>query len=151
MRLVSSTRISSLTAGRRISTWPAFLRHVLPGMGPVGVAGDRHDRDPAVQRFDEAGDEVGRAGAERAVADPRTVGDPCIGIGREGAAALVVDEEMLHAELPQRVVERQQLEPAHAEHRPRATEAQHFGERPPAGHPPVRTVLPGRIADVVMV
>ena len=44
-RLVSSTRISSLTAGPQDLGLPAFLRHVLPGMRAVGVAGQRDDRD----------------------------------------------------------------------------------------------------------
>ena len=73
----------------------AFLGHVLPGMGAVGVAGDRDDRDAAIQQLDEAGDEVGRAGAERAVADAGAVGDPGIGVGGKGAAALVVDQVMV--------------------------------------------------------
>ncbi len=98
----------------------AFLGHVLPGMRAVGVAGDRDDRDAAVQRLDEPGDEVGGAGAERAVADAGAVGDPGIGVRGEGAAALVVDQVMVQADQPDRVVERQQLEPAHAEHRPGA-------------------------------
>ena len=98
----------------------AFLGHVLPGMRAVGVAGDRDDRDAAIQRLDEPGDEVGRAGAERAVANAGAVGDPGIGVRGEGAAALVVDQVVVQADQADRVVERQQLEPAHAEHRPGA-------------------------------
>jgi hypothetical protein len=39
------------------------------------------------------------------------------------------------AELAQRIVEGEKLEPAHAEHRADAAEAQHLGERPAAIHP----------------
>ena len=46
-----------------------LLRHVLPRMHAVGIAGDRDDRDAAVQRSDEAGDQVGGAGAEGGVAN----------------------------------------------------------------------------------
>ena len=122
----------------------AFLGHVLPGMRAVGVAGDRDDRDAAIQRLDEPGDEVGGAGAERAVANAGAVGDPCIGVGGEGAAALVVDQVVVQADQADRVVERQQLEPAHAEHRPGARQAQHLGERAPAGHRARRAILQGQ-------
>ena len=142
MRLVISTRISSLTAGLQDFDLAAFLGHVLPGMRAVGVAGDRDDRDAAIQRLDEAGDEVGRAGAERAVANAGAVGDPGIGVGGKGAAALVVDQVVVQADQAERVVERQQLEPAHAEHRPGARQTQHLGERAPAVHRARRAVLP---------
>ena len=89
---------------------------------------------PAFSAFDQAGHQVGGAGPERAVADPGAVGDARIGVGGKGAAALVVDQEVPHAELRQRVVERQQLKPAHAEHRPDAGEPQHLGERAAAVH-----------------
>ena len=98
----------------------AFLRHVLPGMGAVCVAGDRDNRDAAVQRLDKAGHEVGRAGAQGAVADAGAVRNSGIGIGRKGATALVIDQEMPQAEAGERVVERQELKAAHAEHRPGA-------------------------------
>ena len=94
MRLVMLDADQLLDRGPQDFDLAAFLRHVLPGMRAVGVAGDRDDRDAAVQRFDEPGDEVGGAGPERAVADARAVGDPGIGVGGEGAAALVVDQEM---------------------------------------------------------
>jgi hypothetical protein len=96
--------------------------------------GQRHHRDAGVERLDQGRDEIGRAGSERAVADARPVGHPRIGVGGEGAAALVVDEMVDEAERAQRVVERQELEPAHAEHRTDAMQAQHFCERPPAIH-----------------
>ena len=113
----------------------AFLGHVFPGMGAVGVAGKGDDRGPGVQRLDQAGDEVGGAGAEGAVAHAGPVGDAGIGFGGKGAAALVVDQEMAHAELAERVIERQQLEAAHAEHRPDPGQPQHLGHGTPAIHP----------------
>src|SRR3979490_2405752 len=47
-------------------------------------------------------------------------------------ARLVIDQEMPHADVTQRVVERQELKPAHAEHRTDFRQAQHLGERPAA-------------------
>ena len=47
-----------------------LLGHVFPGMRAVGVAGEGDDRGPGVQCLDQAGNEVGGAGAERAVAHP---------------------------------------------------------------------------------
>ena len=113
---------------------PAFLRHVLPGMRAVGVAGECNHRRPGVQPFDEAGHQVGGARPERAVAHTRAVGDAGIGFGGKGAAALVVDQKVPHAELGQRVVEGQELKPAHPEHRPDAGEPEHLGERAAAVH-----------------
>jgi hypothetical protein len=110
-------------------------------MHAVGIAGDGDDRDAAVQRLHEPGDEVGGAGAQGAVADAGAVGDPRIGIGSEGAAALIVDEVVVQADQPDRIVERQQLEAAHAEHRSGAGQKQHLGERAAAGHGPGRAIL----------
>src|SRR5207248_2301917 len=120
-------------------------RHVLPGMGAVCVAGDRDNRDAAVQRLDKAGHEVGRAGAQGAVADAGAVRNSGIGIGRKGATALVIDQEMPQAEAGERVVERQELKAAHAEHRPGAREAQHLGERAAAIHAALWAVAGGGI------
>ena len=113
---------------------PAFLRHVLPGMRAVGVAGQRDHRGPGVQCLDQAGDEIGGARPERPVADPGPVGDPSVSLRGKGAAPLVVDQEVPHAELRQRIVKRQKLKPAHAEHWPDAGEPQHLGERAAAVH-----------------
>jgi hypothetical protein len=52
---------------------------------------------------------------------------------------------MPHAELAERVVERQELKPAHAEHRPDLRQAQHLGERAAAIHAAFGAVLAGRI------
>ena len=101
MRLVASTRISSLTAGRRISVWrascvmffQAWSRLASPMIATSGM--------PALNDFDQPGDEVGGAGAERGVAHAGPVGDARIGVGGERAAALVVDQVMLEAERAQ--------------------------------------------------
>ena len=113
---------------------PAFLRHVLPRVGAVGVAGDRQHRRAGIERLDEPGDEIGSARPQRAVANAGPVGHPRVGVGRKRARALVVDQMMGQSELADRVVERKQLKAAHAEHRSDAGEAQHFGERAPAAH-----------------
>ena len=112
----------------------AFLRHVLPGMCAIGVASQRNDWHPGVEALNKAGHKVGGAGPERTVADPRSVGDPRIGVRCRGAAPLVIDQEVPQAELRQRVVKRQELKPAHPKHRPDLGEPQHLGERAAAGH-----------------
>jgi hypothetical protein len=122
----------------------AFLGHVLPRMRAIGVAGDRDDRYAAIQRLDEPCHQIGGAGAEGAVANAGAVGDPCISVGGEGAAALVVDQVVAQADQADSVVERQQLEPAHAEHRPGARQPQHLGERAAAGHRARRAILQGQ-------
>ena len=60
---------------------------------------------PAFSDFDQAGDEVGGARPRRRVADARTIGDARVGVGSEGAAALVIDQIVPEAQLPQRIVE----------------------------------------------
>src|SRR5262249_35228725 len=109
----------------------AFPGHILPGMGAVAVARDRDDRDAAIERFDEAGHQVGCPRAERRIANTGAVGDPGISVSGKGAAALVVDQMMVQPDNTHRVVKRQKLEPAHAEHRPGARQTQHLGDRPP--------------------
>src|SRR6516164_1048035 len=109
----------------------AFLGHILPGMGTVAVARDRDDRDASIERFDEAGHQVGCPRAERRIANTGAVGDPGISVSGKGAAALVVDQMMVQPDKTHRVVKRQKLEPAHAEHRPGARQTQHLGDRPP--------------------
>ena len=81
-------------------------------MAAVGVAGKSDNRGSGVERLDKSGDEIGGAGAERAVAHTGTVSDPRIGVRGERAATLVIYQKMPHAELRQRVVERQELKPA---------------------------------------
>ena len=103
-------------------------------MRSVGVAGERDDRHPAVEALDKAGHEIGGTGSERPVANAGAVRDPGKGIGGKGAAALVIDQVVPHAELRERVVERQQLKAAHPEHRPDLGEAQHLGECAAAVH-----------------
>ena len=77
MRLVTSTRITSFTAGLQHFDLPRLLRHVLPGMLAVGVADDRDLRNAGVEALDQPGDEIGRAGPERRVAHAGPVGDAC--------------------------------------------------------------------------
>ena len=68
---VASTRISSLHGGLQDFDLPRLLRHVLPGVIAVGVADDRDLRHAGVERLDQRGDEIGRAGPERRVAHAR--------------------------------------------------------------------------------
>ena len=103
-------------------------------MRAVSVASQRNDRHTGVKAFDEAGHQIGGAGAERTVAHTGAVGYPRIGVRCKGAAPLVIDQKMPHAELRQRVVKRQELKTAHPEHRPDLGEPQHLGERSPAVH-----------------
>ena len=71
IRGVRSIRITSLTAGRRISScrlsWVMFFQECVA----VAVADERDHRRAGVQRLDQRGHEVGRAGAERGVAHAR--------------------------------------------------------------------------------
>ena len=73
---------------------PAFLGHVLPRMLTVGVAGQRDDRDARVVGFREAGDEIGHARPERAVAHAGLSGHPCVGVRSERTRPLVVDQRV---------------------------------------------------------
>src|SRR5262249_48643882 len=120
-----------------------FLGHVLPGMHAVGVAGDRDDGDAAVQRFNQSGNEVGRAWAEGAITDARTICDARIGVGGKGAAAFVVDQMVVQADEAGGVVERQELEAAHTEHWPSTGQTQHLGESATTRHGSGRTVRQG--------
>ena len=104
-----------------------LLGHVLPGMVAVGVAHKDDLRHAGVEGLHQAGDQVGGAGPKRRVAHARPVRHPCKGIGGKGAAALVIDQMVCQALLPDGLVERQQLEPAHAEHRPHPGQRQHLG------------------------
>jgi len=123
-----------LDGGAQDVDLPALLGHVLPGMGAMGVAGDRDQRRAGVERLDESGDEIGGARPERAVAHAGAARDPRIGVRREGAGALVVDQMMAQPELTDRIVERQQLKAAHSEHRADARQSHHLGERAAAAH-----------------
>ena len=96
---------------------PRLLRHVLARMHAIGVADEGDHRRAGVERLHQAGGEVGGARAQRGIDQPDPARHLGVGIGRERAAALVVDEVVVELEPPRRVVERQQLEAAHAEHR----------------------------------
>ena len=111
-----------------------LLGHVLPGVRAVRVADERDERRPGVERLDEAGDEVGGAGPQGCIDEadaPRHLG---VGVGRERAAALVVDEVVIELQAPRRVIEGEQLEAAHAEHGAGAEGLEHAGHRLAARH-----------------
>ena len=126
MRSTISTRITSFTTGFSTSSCRASCvmffqecsRLVSPVMAMIGM--------PALKDSASAVVEIGGAGAERGVDDAGPVGHPRIGIGGKGAAALVVDERVPEPEDAAGLVERQQLEAAHAEQRPHFVELQHL-------------------------
>ena len=111
----------------------ALLGHVLPGVVAMRVADQRHQRRAGIQGFHQPGDEVGRARPERGVDQADAAGHLGVGIGGEYAGALVVDQMMAQAEPARRVVERQQLKAAHAEHRAAAQRLDHAGDGLTAG------------------
>ena len=110
-----------------------LLRHVLPRVVAVRVADDGDERDAGVERLDERGHEVRRARSQRRVAHSGATGDPRVRVGGERARPLVLDQVMGQAEPADRVVERQELEAAHPEHRAGAMHAEHLGECLAAG------------------
>ena len=114
---MSSTRSTSFTAGRRMSSCRASCVMFFPACSAVRIAHQRDHRRAGVQRLDQPGREIGRPRPERRIHQPDTARDLGVGIGDEGAGALVVDQVVRQAEPPRGVVERQQLEAAHAEHR----------------------------------
>ena len=117
-----------------------LLGHVLPRVRAVRVADDRDEGNARVERLDEPGREVRRTGAEGRVADPGAPRDPGEGVGREGAAPLVVDEGVAEPELADRIVEGEELEPAHPEHRSAFVDLQHFRQGATPGHAAGRVV-----------
>ena len=112
-----------------------LLGGVLAGDHRVALARQRDHRHAGAERLRQAGDEVGGAGTERAVADAGDLGDAGVGVGHEGAVALVLDEHVveLAADVVQRVVVRQQLKAADPERHPRAVGLQHPDQRLPPG------------------
>ena len=113
---------------------PRLLGHVLPGMIAMAVAGDEHERGAGVQRLDHPRQQVGGAGAEGCVAHPHLAAHLGVGVGRKHAAALVVHQVVVDAEPARGIVERQELESAHAEHRADLVGGQHPRQRFAAGH-----------------
>ncbi|MCY1516705.1 hypothetical protein D9M68_513530 [compost metagenome] len=93
-----------------------FLRHVLPRVHPVRIAHQGHHRRARVVGLRKPCHQVGRARSQRGVAHARTAADLGVGIGGEDRAALVVDEVVVQLQAARGVIERQQLEAAHAEH-----------------------------------
>ena len=125
-RLVSSTRISSLTAGRRISAcrhscvmfFQECARLVSPAIATIGTSRRSALRSSRCTRLVAPGPSVPSQ-------MPGPVGDPRIGVGGEGAAALVVDQEMPHAELSaaHRRTARAETRPSRTSARPRRAAA----------------------------
>ncbi len=83
-----------------------LLRHVLPGVLAIGVAGDGDHRNAGVQALNEARHEIGGAWPQRRIDHAGAVRHLGVGIGREGAAALVVDQRVLQSQRPAGLVER---------------------------------------------
>jgi hypothetical protein len=105
-----------------------------PRVRPVRVAGEHDQRRAGVERLDQPRHEIRRAGPERRVGEahaPRHLG---VGIGREHAGALVVNEVVRQPEPAGRVVEGQELEAAHPKHRAAPKGPDHAGERFAPGH-----------------
>ena len=82
------------------------------------IADERHQRRAGVERLDEPGHQVGGAGPQGCIDQTDAARHLGVGVGGEHAAALVVDEVVVETEAAGGVIEGQQLEPAHAEHRP---------------------------------
>ena len=113
---------------------PCLLRHVLAGVQPVAVADEGDDRRAGVERLHQAGGEIGGAGPQGCIHQADAARHLGVGVGGERAAALVVDEVVIELEPPRRIVERQQLEAAHAEHRPGVESLEHAGHGLAARH-----------------
>ena len=64
---------------------------LLVHLGEAGLPGQRHHRRAVEEGVGEAGDEVGRARAERPQADAGVAGQAAVGVGHEGGALLVAD------------------------------------------------------------
>jgi hypothetical protein len=102
-------------------------------MFAVAVAHDGNHRRAGVERLDQAGHQVGRARAERGVHQADAAGDLGVGVGGEHAGALVVDQVVVQSQPPRGIVEGEQLEAAHSEHRPGAVREQHADQGFTAG------------------
>jgi hypothetical protein len=100
----------------------------------VRVTREDDHRQAGIEAFDHARDEVRRARAERSVGDPRAVRYLGVGIGGEGAGALIVDQRVLEPEGAAGLVKRQELEPAHAENRAGFRQLEHCRECLAAAH-----------------
>ena len=111
-----------------------LLRHILPGMLAMRVADDDDERGAGIQRLDQTCHQIGGAGAERRIGKADAARDFGIGIGREDAGALIIDEVMIEAKAARRIIEGQELKATHAEHRAAMEGLDHAGERFAAGH-----------------
>ena len=84
-------------AGLRISVWRDSWVMFFQECSAVRIADEHHHRRAGVERLDEPGDEVRGAGAERRVGKADPARDLGVGVGREDAGALVVDEVVRRA------------------------------------------------------
>ena len=66
---------------------------LLVHLGEARLAGERDDRRAVQVGVGQAGDEVGRAGPERAETDAGPAGEAAVGVGHEGRPLLVPDGE----------------------------------------------------------
>ena len=134
MRCTASMRRNFLAGRPQDLDLAGLLRHVLAGVVAMRVADQHHQRRAGIQRFHQAGDEVGGARPERGIRQADAAGHFRVGVGDEHGGALVVDQMVRQAEPAGGVVERQQLKTAHAEHGAAIERLDHAGERLAAGH-----------------
>src|SRR6185312_17237761 len=84
-----------------------FLESVAADELRVHLAGDGDERDGIHQGIDEAGHEVGGAGARGGAANAGSAGGARIARGRERRVLLMPDEDVLDVRVVDRIVERQ--------------------------------------------
>ena len=114
-RSIRSTRSTSFTAGRRISScrlsWVMFfqlcVRWVSPTIATTGDPPFRLSTNPVTKLV--------CPGAERGITNANPAGHARIGIGGKGTGAFIADQAMGHAEPPDRIVKRQKLKSTHPE------------------------------------
>ncbi len=94
----------------------------------VRVPNDRNNGRARIQRLDQTGHKVRRPRPQRGIHQPDTVRDLGIGIRREHRTAFIIDQVVVQPQPPRRIIERQQLEPAHTEHRTGIMGQQHAGD-----------------------
>ena len=134
MRDTISTRISSLTAGRRISIWRASCVMFFQACSRCASPTSTTSGVPALSASTRPVTRLVAPGPERRIGEADAARDLGVGIGREDGGALVVDEMMGETEPARGVVERQELEAAHAEHGSALEGLDHAGERLAPGH-----------------
>ena len=89
------------------------------------VRDDRKHRDRRAVGLRDPRHEIGGSGSDRGIAHSDPAGDPAVGVGGTGRAALVAHQDVLDPRrLEDAAVERQRLPARHAEHVPDACRAQ---------------------------